>query len=191
MKYVIGFIILMLGFLPLRPEREFTEKMSGEDRVRLNYLLRGTEEYCELLENATFHSVSTSGKIALTPVEIFGVLNRSRFDFRLVRFERMENTETAVVEVFPAGDNNAGSVSGRVWIDTADHSIMRIEVNPVSIGGIPEMFPLADQMGCNLGVKYLIDYNLKSEGLRFPTSVTITYPDDKLFLVKAEILSQE
>ena len=187
MKYLTGLLILVLCFSSLRPERAFAVKMSGEDQVRLSYILRGTEDYCELLKNANFHSVSTSGKIALTPVEIFGVLNRDRFDFRLVRFEKVDGVETALVEVFPAGDSNAGSMFGRVWIDTADHSVIRIEVNPVSIGSFREMF----RMGSVLDVKYRIDYHLKREGLRLPTSVTITYPNDKFYLAKAEILNQE
>ena len=60
-----------------------------------------------------------------------------------------------------------------MWIDKGDNSIMKIDVNPVSIGGFKDMYKFSKLSGSILDVKCRIEFGLKRDGIRFPTSVTI------------------
>ncbi|MCK5222916.1 MAG: hypothetical protein KAR14_15110, partial [Candidatus Aminicenantes bacterium] len=74
-------------------------------------------------------------KIAMTPLAIFDILSQTKFKFRMIKSEKLNGLDVAVLEVFPKDINTADSVYGKVWIDKGDNSIMKIDVNPVSIGG--------------------------------------------------------
>jgi len=223
------------------------EKMSPADRVKLDFILKGTEEYCETLENAAFHFVCTeeiSGmakKLNLRsrhaksrygvqdnrmirrpiPGEFQGdpvrkTTTRQTWDYQLIQangkvLEQRRPVKRGKVE-------NEEPISG---LKVESFISRKIALTPTAIFGILNRnrfdFRLAGQMGSVLDVKCRIDYDLKREGLRFPTDVTIAeryhgggflrrvlgvsswerskavykYTDYMFFGVKAEILRQE
>ncbi|MCK4888349.1 MAG: hypothetical protein KAS97_00375, partial [Candidatus Aminicenantes bacterium] len=114
-----------------------------------------------------------SKKIVLTPISILGIMNQGRYKFRYVKNEKVDGTETVLIEVFPRKLDQVDSIYGKIWIDTADNSIMKIEVNPVSIGGFTSLMKLSSDLGSILDVKCVINFGLKKDGIRFPTRVRI------------------
>ncbi len=115
-----------------------------------------------------------SNKISMTPLAIFDILNQTKFKFRLLKYEKKNKVDAAVIEVFPIDYTNAKSIYGKVWVDRVDHSILKIEVNPVSIGGFRNLYIRSGKIGGILKLKCSIEFNLKRDGVRFPTSVEIS-----------------
>jgi len=115
-----------------------------------------------------------SNKIAMTPLAIFDILNQTKFKFRLLKYEKKNKVDAAVIEVFPIDYTNAKSIYGKVWVDRVDHSILKIEVNPVSIGGFRNLYIRSGKIGGILKLKCSVEFNLKRDGVRFPTSVEIS-----------------
>ena len=114
-----------------------------------------------------------SRKIVLSPISILGIANQGRYKFRYVKQDRVDGAEAIQIEVFPKKLDQSESIYGTIWIDASDHSIIRIEVNPVSIGGFTTLMKLASDLGSILDVKCTIDFGLKRNGIRFPTRVRI------------------
>jgi len=115
-----------------------------------------------------------SNKIAMTPLAIFDILNQAKFKFRFLKNTRINKVDASVIEVFPIDFSNAKSIYGKVWVDRADHSILKIEVNPVSIGGFRNLYIRSGKIGGILQIKCSIEFYLKRDGVRFPTSVEIS-----------------
>ncbi len=114
-----------------------------------------------------------SKKIVLAPISILGIMNQSRYKFRYVKNDKVDGADTVLIEVFPRKLNQVDSIYGKIWIDTSDNSILKIEVNPVSIGGFTSLMKLASDLGSILDVKCVINFGLKKDGIRFPTRVRI------------------
>jgi len=115
-----------------------------------------------------------SKKIAMTPLAIFDILSQTKFKFRFLKYEKKNKIDAVVIEVFPIDHTNSKSIYGKVWIDKTDHSILRIEVNPVSIGGFRNLYIRSGKIGGRLDIKCSIEFDLKRDGVRFPTSVIIS-----------------
>lgn len=114
-----------------------------------------------------------SKKIVLAPISILGIMNQGRYKFRYVKNEKVDGLDTVLIEVFPRKLKQIDSIYGKIWIDTSDNSILKIEVNPVSIGGFTSLMKLASDLGSILDVKCVINFGLKKDGIRFPTRVRI------------------
>jgi len=112
-------------------------------------------------------------KIALIPLSLLGPANRDRFHFRFLKNEKVKGVKTAVIECFPKDPAKAKTIYGRMWVDLSDYSIMRISVNPVSIGGYSELLKLARYYNSKLILTCEMDFYQKHGGIRFPTRVFI------------------
>ncbi|MEN8223400.1 MAG: hypothetical protein ABFR36_09100 [Acidobacteriota bacterium] len=114
-----------------------------------------------------------SKKIVLVPTSFLGIVNQGRYKFRFVKRDTIDKVKTDLIEVFPKKLDQTDSIYGKVWIDIEDNSILRIEVNPLSIGGLTSLMKLASDLGSILDVKCTINFGLKRNGIRFPTQVRI------------------
>ena len=114
-----------------------------------------------------------SKKIALIPLSLLGPANRDRFHFRFLKNEKVKGVKTAVIECFPKDPAKVKTIYGRMWVDLSDYSIMRISVNPVSIGGYSELLKLARYYNSKLILTCEMDFFQKHGGIRFPTRVFI------------------
>jgi hypothetical protein len=114
-----------------------------------------------------------SKKIALVPLSLLGPANRDKFHFRFLKNEKVKGVKTAVIECFPKDPSKAKTIYGRMWVDLSDFSIMRINVNPVSIGGYSELLKLARYHNSKLILTCEMNFYQKHGGIRFPTKVLI------------------
>ncbi len=114
-----------------------------------------------------------SKKIVLVPISILEIVNQGKYKFRFIKKDVVDGVKTDLIEVFPKKLDQGDSIYGKVWIDIEDNSILKIEVNPLSIGGLTSLMKLASDLGSILDVKCTIDYGLKRNGIRFPTRVRI------------------
>ena len=114
-----------------------------------------------------------SRKISLTPISLLGPGSQERFYYRFVKYAKLKGVKTAVVECFPKDTSGIKSNYGKIWVDLSDFSIMRMSVNPVSIGGYANLLKLARYYKSKLILSCDIDFFNKRNGIRFPTQVLI------------------
>jgi len=123
----------------------------------------------DFLKSETF----VSKKIVMTPLAIFSDDKQNDYLFRFIGKKHINGIESAVVEVFPKKFLISGSIYGKVWIDLSNYSILRIEVNPVSIGGFRKILELSESFGSIVDLRATMEFRKEWRGLRFPTSVQI------------------
>ncbi|MCK4763459.1 MAG: hypothetical protein KAW12_14765 [Candidatus Aminicenantes bacterium] len=114
-----------------------------------------------------------SRKVSLSPLTFFGPGSQDRFHYCFVKYEKLKGVKTALIECFPKDPKKAKTIFGKLWVDLADHSIMRITVNPVSIGGYTELLKRAKYYNSKLILTCRIDFYKKRNGIRFPTKVLV------------------
>ena len=112
-------------------------------------------------------------KISLTSISLLGSESRERFYYRFVKYEKLKGVKTAVIECFPKDTSGIKTNYGKIWVDLADFSIMRLSINPVSIGGYANLLKLARYYKAKLILNCEIDFFKKRNGIRFPTKVLI------------------
>ncbi len=148
--------------------------ISNKGRVKeQRKLIKGTIKKIkgkdELLKLDSF----ISRKISLSPLSLLGGENQGRFDYRFVKYDRLKGVKTAVLACFPKGTANIKSVYGKIWVDLEDFSVMRMSVNPVSIGGYANLMKFAGDYKAKLVLTCDISFFKKRNGIRFPTRVLI------------------
>lgn len=114
-----------------------------------------------------------SKKIALIPLALLGPGSGDRFHFRFIENDKLKGVKTAVIECFPKNPGKTKSIYGKIWVDLEDNSVMRISVNPISIGGYENLLKRARYYNSKLILTCDIDFFKKHGGIRFPTKVFI------------------
>ncbi len=140
--------------------KEQRKSIGGSRKKSLNHNYLNTESFL-------------AKKIILTPISLLGYLNQEKYKFRYVKSDRINGAEATLIEVFPRKLNTLKSVFGKIWIDKTDNSILRIQVNPLSIGGFKKLMKFASMLHSTLDLKCIIDFGLKRNGIRYPTKVRI------------------
>jgi hypothetical protein len=140
-----------------------------EQRKLLERSVKETGNQNTLLRLDTFISKG----IALLPVSLFAARNQEKFHFLLLKHEEIGGVKTAVIECIPKNPARVNSIFGTLWVDLQDFSLVRMSVNPVSIGGYENMLSLAERLDAKPLLYCRIDFGKKSQGIRFPTSVQI------------------
>lgn len=114
-----------------------------------------------------------SKKVSLIPLSLLAPGSQDRFHFRFIKYDKVKGVKTAVIECFPKNPGKIKSIYGKIWVDLSDYSIVRISVNPVSIGGYSELLKRARYYNSKLILTCDIDFYKKRGGIRFPTKVLI------------------
>lgn len=112
-------------------------------------------------------------KISLSPISLLGPENQAAYYYRFVKHDKLKGSDCAVLECFPKDVTNIESIYGEIWVDLTDFSIMRMNINPVSIGGYTNLLKLAKYYKAKLILSCEIDFFKKHKGIRFPTRVSI------------------
>lgn len=136
------------------------------------------------------------------PVGFLSKSWQSHFKYEIVGREIVAGKNAVIMRCEPrvrGGDNDN---AGRIWLDAADASILRIEWEPSSIRGYDSQAP----EGFRKRVVWTADYDIEKNGVRFPgrqvvteflldekglqiplEQVTFLYQDYKFFKVGVEI----
>lgn len=136
-------------------------------------LLKGKKKKREGMEGQVKLDYFITKNISLSPLSLLGADSQERFFYRFVKYEKLKGVKTAVIECFPKDMDNIKSVYGKIWIDLSDFSVMRMNINPSSIGGYGNLLKLARYFKSKLILKCEIDFFKKRRGIRFPTQVLI------------------
>lgn len=113
-------------------------------------------------------------RVVFGPVTLLAADQQEKFNFRLMKFEKQDGRHFAVVEALPRVKKEPVFAFGKVWIDTEDYSIRKIQLDPRAIHGYEHLLKEAKRLRTRLYLDCEIEYDKIHNGIRFPTKVTLS-----------------
>ncbi|UCH94317.1 MAG: hypothetical protein JSV88_29170 [Candidatus Aminicenantes bacterium] len=110
-------------------------------------------------------------RLVLVPLLFLDRAQWGKYDFHLKGYEKWKSRKAAVVEVTPRETTKTTTIYGKLWIDTEDFSLVRIEANPRSIPGYTQFNELAAKLQTKLYLSLETEFAEIHDGIRFPTKV--------------------
>jgi VWFA-related protein len=112
-----------------------------------------------------------SGKSIFGPITILSAERQARYHFRFVGHQELQGRPVAVIEALPKSETDTAFVYGKIWIDTENFSILKINANPNSIVGYSRLKKFAQQLNTRLFLDLETEFFKFRDGIRFPTSI--------------------
>jgi hypothetical protein len=112
-----------------------------------------------------------SQRAIFAPLTLLARERQDRYDFRFIGFDAPKGLKAAVIEVTPRHQEEENTVYGKIWIDLADYSVLKIEADPRSIIGYRSLKKLEKQLNARLFLTLEIYFDEIHDGIRFPTEV--------------------
>lgn len=154
-------------------------------------------------EAAGLKDIRFSGRyLVFGPVGFLSKSWQSHFRYEVLGRETVDGKEAVLVGCEPRVRGGENDNAGRIWLNAADASILRIEWEPSSIQGYDSLAP----QGYRKRVIWIVDYGTEMNGVRFPSrqvvseflldekelqvpleQVTFLYQEYKFFKVGVEI----
>jgi len=122
---------------------------------------------------ATLKAFFLAEKAVFAPIDMFARERQMFYEYRFIAHEKLKGVRCAVIEVLPRSREGARYVSGQAWIDTADHSVLKIKVNPRSVVGYEKLQAIARNLTAKLFLTLEISFEQVHAGLRFPDAIVI------------------
>lgn len=115
----------------------------------------------------------------LLPVTLLGREHRKRYEYRLLALEPVGDREAYKINVEPAADADGSKKAkpmniGVVWVDAADGSVLKVQLDPRAVRGIDHMRKMARRKGAYLKITDLHHYDVQRSGIRFPSGTEIS-----------------
>ena len=162
---------------------------SAEMTVAVEYRSPGTKEFSirsesgsRLLIEKVFHKLLQSEKEALTEENQARVaLNKDNYRFALVGYESMPTGSCYILSVEPLTKNKL-LYRGRIWVDTADFAVVRIEAEPAKNPSFWTKETRIEQAYAKVGDFWLPLSNRSSSAIRLGghAVLTIDYHDYRI-----------
>ncbi len=138
----------------------------NERRILLEENKRKKNQEVSVLKDIRF-----SGQyLVFGPVGFLSRSWQSHFLYEVAGRETVDGKEAVLVRCEPqvrGGDNDN---AGRIWLDAADASVLRIEWEPSSIQGYDGQAP----EGFRKRVVWVVDYGTEKNGVRFPSRQVVS-----------------
>jgi hypothetical protein len=112
-----------------------------------------------------------SERMVFVPIRLLDRSQWGRYDFRFIRNAKWKGQTAAVIEISPKKSIKNTGIYGKLWIDTTDFSLLKIEANPESIPGFTQLNQLAEKLQTKLYLSLETEFEESRGGIRFPTKV--------------------
>jgi len=155
--YLFGYRLLKKGS-DITEERDF---ISSKDNVKVdrNQVVK---------TNAFF-----SEKAVFAPITIFDRTRQSKYKYKFLGMDKHHGRRVAVIEAKPKNPVETATIYGRIWIDTSDFSVMKIEADPKSIKSYKLLKDFARKLRTRLKLSLELEFDKHYNGIRFPTKVSM------------------
>jgi len=195
---------------------------TSQNQYQYDYQIIGKKQVLEeqrflLQENGRRVKGGKSGQKSLfqtslmffSPIDLLALENQPLFNYRLLGSERAGNQDGLLLDVRAKYQSTEMPLlEGRVLLNAADGSVMRIEVAPTAIIGVAERRTLAAVEGYpEIEIHNIHWYDTEKNGLRFPSHsemreiysagglrtlhyvVKYTYSNYRFFQVEMEVMN--
>jgi len=160
---------------------------NGEIREKRRLVREGTRKVDK--ENASLATRFSSRYSVFMPVTLLAAENRGKYHYLIAGHQKLQNRDCLMVEVQPLDPNVGEIAQGKIWIDEADGSVLKIEMSPRGIAGIQALEEAARKMSAELVMEVIHWYLVDHDGLRFPSQTEFIeqYRFDKVLADRSQI----
>ncbi|MBN1968197.1 MAG: hypothetical protein JW870_02405, partial [Candidatus Delongbacteria bacterium] len=107
------------------------------------------------------------------PIGVIDSNWQRHFDYRISGNEVIDNKRTVVLEASPKSTSPVEHLFGRIWVDSDDYSILKIEWNQTSLGNYEAITKTAEELNAEPNIKLCSEYFYEKNGIRFPSQYII------------------
>jgi YHS domain-containing protein len=120
-------------------------------------------------------------KAIFGPVGLLAREEQPFYDYRLLRDEMWKGRQAFVIGVRPKKPDSAKPVYGEVWVDQEDSSVLKMDIEAVSLSGYERISADYESRGAKPRISIEIEYGIEKNGLRFPSRIVLkeAYTDPK------------
>lgn len=150
-----------------------------------------------------------SKKSVFGPVGLLSREWHELYNYKILGKKSIKGREAFVIEAKPKKKIEDKPNYGKIWVDTEDFSILKIEIKQESLAGyekLKEELKDIKKMGIKPVITIIHEYGIEKNGIRFPSKttfkedyvgvnirrakksrLTVTYDDYKFFTVETEV----
>ena len=160
---------------------------NGEIREKRRLVREGTRKVDK--ENASLETRFSSRYSVFMPVTLLAAENRGKYRYLPAGHKKLQNRDCLMVEVQPRDPNVGEIAQGKIWIDEADGSVLKIAMSPRGVVGIQALEEAARKMSAELVMEVIHWYLVDHDGLRFPSQTEFIeqYRFDKSLANRSQI----
>lgn len=114
------------------------------------------------------------------PVSMLGEQWQSSYRYRLVGEETTREGKIAVIEALPLELREPALHFGKIHINEADGSVVKIEWNPKSMQNFDFLHSYKERFNISPRASFVIDFSVVKKGIRFPGKCHISWGIDKV-----------
>ncbi len=114
-----------------------------------------------------------SERVIFAPYTLLARERQGMYNIRFLGYDTYKNLRAAVIEVLPRNPGNGGSLYGKVWIDTRDYTVLKMEADPRSINGYSALKDIEIKIRTRLFLTMEIEFNEIHGGIRYPTHIQV------------------
>jgi hypothetical protein len=107
------------------------------------------------------------------PLEFLSDHWQQYHEYKILREDVLDNRKAVVLEAKPRAPRVVEHLSGRLWIDESDFSILKIEWSQASLGDFEGVREMVQRYGAEPCIQLMAEYFYKKNGIRFPTRFVI------------------
>ena len=111
----------------------------------------------------------TYAEILLAPVQLLDERFREYYSYKLLGREKIGDTEAWILEVAPRLTGVPRYLGGKIWLKTADSSVLRIEWDPSTFGHFETILARGESYKATPEVRSYSEFGFEKNGLRFPS----------------------
>jgi len=119
--------------------------------------------------NARNKSIFQVSQPVFAPIEFLAPQWQDMYWFRIIENTRWRGRPVVIIQAVPYDPGNMRIVSGRIWIDRKDGSVLRIQMAPKSIRNHHQILKEANRRGLTPALTFDIQFLQSNGGFRFPT----------------------
>ena len=146
----------------------------NKETREIRNLLKINDKSYEPKEAPLFRTRFSHERVIFGPIGLLDASWQPCFDFKLLDQTSWNGIQAVVVEAVPNGLKKVQHLYGKIWIDADHGSVLRIEWASKSLGGYNDLKRLSKKFRANAVITFVSEYAHKIEGLRFPSSYSIT-----------------
>ena len=102
----------------------------------------------------------------LGPVGLLSREAQNTFDYKILK----RGKDTLVVETTPKSDSQPDQLFGKIWLDTKDGSVKKIEWKDTSLKNFQELKKDAEIYKAFVQLYFFSEYKIQRNGIRFPST---------------------
>lgn len=143
-------------------------------QIQERRILLTVEKDKKTYKKSNYTPILYSYKNAMVPIYFLSHENQPLYRYTLGGKDRVLGRKCHMVLVFAAKSGPEAPPLARIWIDSADFSVLKFTVFPGAIKGYDQLMRLEGRKLSNLEVQDVHEFGLVRDGIRYPTRTRIT-----------------